>query len=66
MSMNSDTAAHMSYSTNGNGIGMANHLVGGMGLWTNFSSSNFENDQTYSSAIIDSNAFEGDASTFNN
>ncbi len=28
MTMNSDTAAHMSYSSNGNGIGMAaNHIV---------------------------------------
>ena len=34
--MNSDTAAHMSYSSNGNGIGMAaNHIVGGLSVWTN-------------------------------
>ena len=46
--MNSDTAAHMSYSSNGNGIGMAaNHIVGGLSVWTNFASSNFENDQTF-------------------
>ena len=50
MNMNSDTAAHMSYSSNGNGIGMAaNHIVGGLSIWTNFSSSNFENDQTFTS-----------------
>ena len=31
MNNNSDTAAHMSYSANGNGIGMAaNHIVGGL------------------------------------
>ena len=48
MTMNSDTAAHMSYSSNGNGIGMAaNHIVGGLSVWTNFASSNFENDQTF-------------------
>ena len=48
MTMNSDTAAHMSYSSNGNGIGMAaNHIVGGLSLWTNVASSNFENDQTF-------------------
>ena len=65
MSMNSDTAAHMSYSSNGNGIGMAaNHIVGGLSLWTNFSNSNFENDQTFSSVRADSNAFDGDASAF--
>ena len=33
MSNNSDTAAHMSYSANGNGIGMAaNHIVGGLSI----------------------------------
>ena len=48
MNMHSDTAANMSYTTNGNGIGMAaNHIVGGMSLWTQYSSSSFENDQTY-------------------
>ena len=63
MSMDSNTAAHMSYSSNGNGIGMAaNHVLGGLSVWTNFSSSNFENDQTYSTVRADSNAFDGDAS----
>lgn len=58
------SAAHMSYTSNGNGIGMAaNHLVGGLSVWTNFSSSNFENDQTFSSVQFDSNNFDGDASS---
>ena len=53
----------MSYSSNGNGIGMAaNHVLGGLSVWTNFSSSNFENDRTFSSVRADSNAFDGDAS----
>ena len=63
--MNSDgnTAAHMSYSADGNGIGMAaNHIMGGLSLWTNFSSSNFENDQLFSSVQFDSNNYDGDAS----
>ena len=65
MSMDSNTAAHMSYSSNGNGIGMAaNHVLGGLSLWTNFSNSNFENDQTFTSVRADSNAFDGDASAF--
>ena len=65
MSMNSDTAAHMSYSSNGNGIGMAaNHIVGGLSLWTNVASTNFENDQTFSTVRADSNSFDGDASAF--
>ncbi len=63
MNNNSDTAAHMSYSANGNGIGMAaNHIVGGLSIWTNFSSSNFENDQTFTSVRFDSNNYDGDAS----
>ena len=65
MAMHADTAAHMSYSSNGNGIGMAaNHLVGGMSVWTNYASSNFENDQTFTTPQSDSNAFDGDASAF--
>ena len=60
--MNSDTAAHMSYSANGNGIGMAaNHIIGGLSLWTNVTSSNFENDQTFSTVRADSNSFDGDS-----
>ena len=63
MNNNSDTAAHMSYSANGNGIGMAaNHIVGGLSIWTNFSSSNFENDQTFTSVQFDSNNYDGDSS----
>lgn len=63
MNNNSNTAAHMSYSANGNGIGMAaNHIVGGLSVWTNFSSSNFENDQTFTSVRFDSNNYDGDAS----
>ena len=63
MNNNSDTAAHMSYSTNGNGIGMAaNHLVGGLSVWTNFTNSSFENDQTFTNVQLDSNNYDGDAS----
>jgi hypothetical protein len=64
MAMNSDTAANMSYKADGTGVGMAaNHIVGGLSIWTNFSSSSFENDQAFSSVAYDSNAFDGDAST---
>ena len=60
--MNSDTAAHMSYSSNVGGIGMAaNHIVGGLSLWTNVASSNFENDQTFTNVRGDSNQYDGDA-----
>jgi len=63
MNNNSDTAAHMSYSANGNGIGMAaNHIVGGLSLWTNFTSSDFENDQTFTSVQFDSNNYDASSS----
>jgi hypothetical protein len=63
LAMNGDAAAHMSYTSNGS-IGMAaNHIVGGLSIWTNFASSHFENDQTFTNINHDSNAFDGDASS---
>jgi hypothetical protein len=65
MSMNSNTAAHMSYTSNSGGIGMAaNHIIGGMSIWTNFASSSFENDQTFTSVQFDSNNYDADSSAF--
>ena len=52
----------MSYTANGSGIGTANHIVGGMSIWTNFSSSNFENDQTFTSVQLDSNNYDASSS----
>jgi hypothetical protein len=63
MAANPDTAAHMSYSSNSSGIGMAaNHIVGGLSAWVSYSSSNFENDQTFTNLATDSNNYDGDAS----
>ena len=63
MSMNSETAANMSYTSNGSGIGMAaNHIVGGISIWTSFSSSSFENDQTYTGVRLDSNNYDASSS----
>ncbi|MDC3024621.1 autotransporter outer membrane beta-barrel domain-containing protein [Alphaproteobacteria bacterium] len=60
---NADTAAHMSYSSNGNGIGMAaNRLIGGLSLWSNYSSSDFDNDQNFTRISRDSNNYDGDSS----
>jgi hypothetical protein len=64
LAMNNNTAAHMSYTSNGTGIGMAaNHIVGGLSIWTSFASSSFENDQVFSSVAFDSNNFDGDSSS---
>ena len=63
MSANPDTAAHMSYTSNSSGIGMAaNHIVGGLSAWISYSSSNFENDQNFTQFTTDSNNYDGDAS----
>lgn len=63
MNMDSNTAANMSYTTNGNGVGMAaNHIIGGMNVWTNFSNSSFENDQTYTGVQLDSNQYDASSS----
>ncbi len=64
MSQNSDTAAHMSYTSNSKGIGMAaNRIFGGASLWTNYTDSDFENDQVFSNFRQDSNNYDGDASS---
>ena len=45
---NADTTAHMSYTSNSNGIGMAaNRLIGGLSIWTNYTDSDFDNDQNF-------------------
>lgn len=62
MAQNADTAAHMSYSANGQGIGMAaNRVFGGLSIWTNYTSSDFENDQNFVTVDKDSNAYDGDS-----
>ena len=43
MSQNAETAAHMSYTSNSNGIGMAaNRIFSGLSLWSNYTDSDFE------------------------
>ncbi len=65
MAANPDTSSHMTYSANHGGVGMAaNHIVGGMSAWINFSSTDFENDQVFSQFSRDSNQYEASASSF--
>ena len=64
MSQNAETAAHMSYTSNSSGIGMAaNRIFNGLSLWTNYTDSDFDNDQTFSNFREDSNNYDGDASS---
>jgi hypothetical protein len=65
MTMNSDTAAHMTYSSSNSGIGMAaNKVFGGLSIWTSYSRTNSENDQTFdaNNRGRDSNAYDSDSS----
>jgi hypothetical protein len=63
MNQSEDTAANVSYSANGNGVGMAaNGIIGGLSLWTNYTTTDFDNDQTFTAFRFNSNAYTGDAS----
>jgi hypothetical protein len=63
LQQNEDTAAHMSYTSNGNGIGMAaNRIIGGLSIWSNYTDSDFDNDQTFIRKSRDSNNYDGDSS----
>ena len=62
LSASDDTGAHMSYTNNGTGIGLAaNRLAGGLGIWMNYADSDFDNDQTFTTKTTDSNKYDGDA-----
>lgn len=66
MNMNADTAAHMSYSNDYQGLGMsANRLAGGLSIWTNYTNSSLENTQAFDSANRgrDSNQYDGESSS---
>ncbi len=66
MNMGGDTAAHMSYTNDRQGLGMAaNRLAGGLSIWTNYTDSSFENTQAFDSANRgrDSNQYDGDNSS---
>ena len=59
ISQSADTAAHMSYSSNELKEWDAdNRVVGGLSIWSNYSSSDFDNDQTFIQKVnrLDSNA----------
>ena len=63
MAQNDNTAAHMSYTANEYGIGMAaNRIIGGLSLWTNYTDSDFDNDQTFVNTFRDTNQYDGDSS----
>ena len=59
------SATGLSFTTQADGVAMsANNIVGGLGLWADLGSSNIENTQTFTDVRLDSNRYDGDASSF--
>lgn len=59
------SATGLSFTTQGDGISMsANGLVGGLGIWADVGSSDIKNTQTFTSVRLDSNKYDGDASSY--
>ena len=59
------SATGLSFTTQADGVAMsANNLVGGLGFWADFGNSNIENTQTFTSVRLDSNRYDGDASSY--
>ena len=64
VAQNADTAANMSYTANEYGVGMAaNRIFGGLSIWTNYSDSDFDNDQTFVNVSKDTNSYDGDSNS---
>ena len=59
------SATGLSFTTQGDGISMsANNLVGGISFWGDFGSSDIKNTQTFTNVRLDSNKYDGDASSY--
>jgi hypothetical protein len=59
------SATGLSFSTQGDGMSMsANNLVGGLGIWADYGNSSIKNTQTFTNVRLDSNKYDGDASSY--
>jgi hypothetical protein len=59
------SATGLSFTTQGDGMSMAaNGLVGGIGFWGDFGSTDIKNTQTFTNVRLDSNKYDGDASSY--
>ena len=59
------SATGLSFTTQADGVSMsANNLVGGIGFWADYGNSNVENTQTFTGVRLDSNRYDGDASSY--
>ena len=59
------SATGLSFTTQSDGVAMsANKIIGGLSIWADYGTSNFENTQAFTSARIDSMNYDGDASSY--
>ncbi len=59
------SGANMSFSNHGDGVGMAaNRVFGGLSLWADYASTDFDNTQSFTNVRIDSNNYGADADVY--
>jgi hypothetical protein len=59
------SATGLSFTTQGDGVSMsANNLLGGLGLWADMGNTNIKNTQKFTNVRLDSNKYDGDASSY--
>lgn len=59
------SATGLTFTTQGDGVSMsANGLVGGLGIWADIGNSNVKNTQSFTNVRLDSNKYDGDASSY--
>jgi hypothetical protein len=59
------SATGLSFTTQADGMAMAaNGLVGGLGFWADFGSTDIKNTQSFTNVRLDSNKYDGDASSY--
>jgi len=61
----SATGTGLSFTNNSDGIGMAaNRIFGGLSIWADYASSDFENTQSFANVQSDSNKYDGDSNSW--
>ena len=59
------TGTGLTFTNNSDGIGMAaNKIFGGLSIWADYASSDFENTQGFTSVQADSNRYDGDSNSY--
>mgnify|MGYP001306397617 CR=1 FL=1 len=59
------SATGLTFTTHGDGGAMAaNGLIGGLGIWADYSSSDIENTQSFTNVRLDSMQYDGDTSSY--